>query len=184
MSEKTDDKPILLPIIASLAVAIFLLVFWVLPAEHNIDPTGFGKLTGLTGLSDEESHALEIIETAPVTVTESFELLGFESLEYKLELTEHAGMVFTWTSSAPVHFDMHAEPEGAEEGIAVSFADGDADRQSGTYTAEFGGEHGWYWANEGAEAVTVDITVHGFAETSALYRDGQVQRKTLGGSRP
>ena len=35
----------------ALAIAILLLVFVVLPAEYNIDPTGFGTKIGLTRLS-------------------------------------------------------------------------------------------------------------------------------------
>ncbi|WP_084419673.1 hypothetical protein [Henriciella litoralis] len=170
------QRPVLLPVIGSLGVALILLVFWVLPAEFGVDPTGFGRATGLTGLAGEESGALETTQTPPASVKQTFELLGFETMEFKLGMKEHDGLVFSWTATAPLHFDMHAEPEGAEDGFAESFAAGDDDRQQGTYQAEFDGEHGWYWANKSAEPITIELSANGFFEFTALYRDGNVQR--------
>ncbi|MEM5517994.1 hypothetical protein WNY37_13635 [Henriciella sp. AS95] len=179
MTDTTADRNLGWPVLASLAGAAFLLIFWILPAEHGIDPTGFGKLTGLTSLTAEEEHAFEAADAKPVTITESFELLGFESLEYKVDLDEHAGMVFSWSASAPLHYDMHAEPSGAEDGEAYSYAAGDAARQDGTYLAEFQGEHGWYWANETAEPITVELSVTGFFAATTLYRDGNAISQSM-----
>lgn len=59
MTEQEHSPPVSLPsgrriaVGAAIAagVAAVALVFFVLPAEFGIDPTGFGKATGLTGLS-------------------------------------------------------------------------------------------------------------------------------------
>jgi hypothetical protein len=179
VSDQTEDRKLIWPVLASLGGAALLLVLWVLPAEFSIDPTGFGKLTGLTSLAAEDERAFEAADASPVTINESFELLGFESLEYKLDLNEHAGVVFGWKASAPLHFDMHAEPSGGEEGEAYSYAAGDAGRQDGTYIAEFQGEHGWYWANETAEPVTVELNATGFFAATTLYRDGNAIRRSM-----
>ena len=179
MSEPVEDRKLIWPVLASLGGAIALLVLWVLPAEFGVDPTGFGRLTGLSGLAAEESHAFEADESRPVTETQRFELLGFESLEFKFAMQEDAGMVFSWSATAPLHYDMHAEPEGGEEGEAYSYAAGDADRQDGTYVAEFAGEHGWYWANETANPITIELEATGFFMATALYRDGNAIRQSL-----
>lgn len=179
MSNDVRSNRLVWPVLASLAGAAILLVFWILPAEYGVDPTGFGKLTGLSALAAEEDHAFEESSTRPHAETQSFELLGFESLEFKFDMAQHAGMVFNWTASAPLHHDMHAEPDGAEDGVAVSYDAGDAARRDGTYIAEFDGEHGWYWENRSADPITIDLTATGFFKATALYRDGNAIRQSL-----
>ncbi|MYM96452.1 hypothetical protein [Duganella vulcania] len=46
-------KELLRGVLAACAIAAVLLTFAVLPAEYGIDPTGAGKLLGLTGLHQE-----------------------------------------------------------------------------------------------------------------------------------
>jgi len=46
--------------LGSLVVAVILLVLVVLPAEYGIDPTGFGRLTGLSALAESPSIARTI----------------------------------------------------------------------------------------------------------------------------
>src|SRR5579863_3275704 len=54
----------------ALAVAVVILLLFVLPAEYQIDPTGFGKLTGLTKMSQTvTAPASPIGAQAPVMNT-------------------------------------------------------------------------------------------------------------------
>ncbi|MDX9874982.1 MAG: hypothetical protein RBS88_08740 [Spongiibacteraceae bacterium] len=46
--------------LVSLLVAVILLVLVVLPAEFGIDPTGFGRLTGLTAMHQSPARTIAI----------------------------------------------------------------------------------------------------------------------------
>lgn len=48
--------------ISSLLVAFALLVLVVLPAEYGIDPTGFGRATGLTAMAEPPAQVIEITD--------------------------------------------------------------------------------------------------------------------------
>ncbi len=48
--------------IATVVLAIVLLVLVVLPAEYGIDPTGFGELTGLSDFAEEPYETVEITD--------------------------------------------------------------------------------------------------------------------------
>lgn len=110
--------------LATLGAAILLLVV-VLPAEYGIDPTGFGRLTGISKLS-ETSHAptrdfgqtmvfnieeydpkaerieqsfngLIRLEEAPFrNVTIDLEIEDFGEIEHKFIMPTNATLVYTW----------------------------------------------------------------------------------------
>jgi hypothetical protein len=169
-----STKTILMSVGGALAGAIAILVLFVLPAETGFDPTGAGRLLGLTGLANPPSPALGAQATGLRHDEIEFTLEPFQSVEYKYQLAEGAGVTFTWITESPVYYDMHAEPEGGPEGYAESFAIGDAARQDGVYVATFPGIHGWFWQNRGTEAVTVRLTSAGFY-TGAFVFDGAGQ---------
>jgi hypothetical protein len=57
-----SSKRLVMGSIAAVAVAIVLLVTVVLPAQYGIDPTGVGRLTGLTSLSSAGMQTFEITD--------------------------------------------------------------------------------------------------------------------------
>ena len=174
-------KRIVLATLAALAGANAILFAFVLPAEFGVDPTGVGAALGLTGLaatlpSDVHRTATPLIEDA-----RRFELAPFESIELKYHLVAEDGLVYAWTASGEVVFDLHAEPAGAAEGVAESFAQGRGRGDSGTYVAPFDGVHGWFWENRGATAVTVSLRAAGFATGATRYHDGRAEAAPIGG---
>ncbi len=157
--------------ILSIVVAGVVLIAVVLPAEFDLDPLGTGAVLGLTGLSRTGPDAL-VDQSAPFRQEQRvFELSPFESVEYKYRLEAGAGLVFSWQATGEVVFDFHAEPDGAEEGYAESFAQGRDLAQHGNYSAPFPGIHGWFWENRGTELVTVTLNASGFSETATEFRD-------------
>ena len=172
MSDVT--KSIWKPVGIALGVAFVLLVGFVLPAEYGKDPTGLGGMLGLTGLADLPPPALSKQAHSYHRDNSSFTLAPYESLEYKYELNEGAGLVFAWAADGELEFDFHAEPLGADEGFAESFDIGHGERRNGTYIAPFTGEHGWFWENRGTEVVTVTLNASGFSEGAREYRDNDV----------
>ena len=107
-----------------------------------------------------------------------FTLAAGEGMEYKYRLDKGAGMLYSWTSTGPVHYEMHSVPDGAPSTFAETF-DKQDDRSGahGTYTAPFPGIHGWYFANKTGQPVTIKLTTSGFYSESQEFRKGQDVRR-------
>lgn len=176
-----EQKSVWPPVFGALAASAVALLFFVLPAEHGIDPTGLGGALGLTDMAEDAHHAEEFhaVEGHMISDALQFTLQPYENIEIKYRIAEDTGMIFSWTASAPVDFDMHAEPDGAEEGFAESFADGKSDHQNGLYHASFSGIHGWFWDNQNLEPVEVTLELTGFVESAKIFRDGFVEDRTI-----
>jgi len=168
-------KRTLLATLAALIVATAAFVAFVLPAEFGVDPTGIGRALGLTGLGGAPPEDIHRTDARLVEDFREFELAPFESVELKYDLAADDGLVYTWDATGEVVFDFHAEPEGAEEGFAESFAQGRGVSDSGTYVAHYPGIHGWFWENRGAVTVTVRVRMAGFATGATRYHDGMAQ---------
>lgn len=173
-------KRIAIATLIAFASANAILFAFVLPAELGIDPTGVGTALGLTGLAGEPASAVHQTETPLVEDARQFELAPFESVEIKYQLAEDDGFVYAWNASAEVVFDLHAEPAGAAEGFAESFAQGRGSSDSGTYVAPFDGIHGWFWENRGATTVVVSLRTAGFATGATRYHDGRAEAVPMG----
>jgi hypothetical protein len=175
-----SPKTILISMGGAFAGAIAILFLFVLPAEIGFDPLGTGRLLGLTGLANPPSAALTAQSLELRTDVMEFPLEPFQSVEYKYELAEGAGMTFSWSADGEVYYDMHAEPEGGPEGFAESFAIGDAARQDGVYVPTFPGIHGWFWENRGAAPVTVRLETAGFYTGAIVFERGGQTRREIG----
>jgi len=165
-------RRILLATLLSLVSAAAIFVAVVLPAEFGIDPLGSGRLLGLHGLAGTAVRALE--ERGEILRVDAvrFELAPYESVEYKYRLERGAGIVFSWTATADVTYDLHAEPDAGPEGAAQSFARGSARARRGSYVAEFSGIHGWFFENRTLDPMVVELRASGFFETAVEFRDG------------
>jgi hypothetical protein len=176
----------------AMAVAALLLVAFVLPAEYGIDPLGTGRRLGLTAIASPPA-ATESIETptnpeealmipaqrGPVGEyprpfkTDVYEvvLAAREGIEYKYHLEKGAAMFYGWTADAPVIYDFHGERSGlVSDGgpSSESYDKGTRARASGSFSAPFGGIHGWYWENTGTAPVTVRLTTSGFYNNAVV----------------
>jgi hypothetical protein len=88
-----------------------------------------------------------------------------KGVEVKAPMQAGEAMVFHWTASGEVSFDMHGERHDAGEDEYTSYWVEPAQREaSGTLTAPFDGIHGWFWVNRGTEPVTVKVEVVGFQD--------------------
>jgi hypothetical protein len=183
---------------AALLAAGLLLVTVVLPAEYGVDPLGTGARLGLLplGVLGRQVDALEAAgaarggDASPVIVnqerafheeTVAFALGPRESVEYKYRLEKGKALLYSWTSSGPVNYELHAEPDGAPAGYAESYEKA-AGRSgaSGTLTAPFSGIHGWFWENTTPEPVTVTLKSAGFYSLAHEFRTGApVKNKTF-----
>lgn len=100
------------------------------------------------------------------------ELGPFEGMEYKYRLEKGAAMLYSWTSSAEMHFELHSVPDGAPQGYAEWFATDDLKADHGVYNAQFTGIHGWWFENKSADVVKIQLKTAGFYTESTEFRRG------------
>ncbi|PCI07886.1 transmembrane anchor protein [bacterium] len=179
----TTAKLIKSTIIAIIAAAVILITL-VLPAEFGIDPTGIGQLTGLqrmgeikTSLANElEEQTTESEPTfpAPTGITTDIPQLDpasprtdelsvtldpDKSTEIKITMTKGTAVDFTWsTNGAQAFYDLHADSKEVNYHI---YEKGTAQTKSGTLTAAFTGNHGWYWKNRTNSPITITLKATG-----------------------
>jgi hypothetical protein len=111
----------------------------------------------------------------------SFTLAPKEGMEYKYRLEKGAGLLFSWVANAPVHVELHSEPDAGPKGYAETFDKHDSrENGHGNYVAPFAGIHGWYWENRTERNVTVRIVSAGhYTESLEFRRKQDVKRKAF-----
>ncbi len=172
--------------LAAAVVAAAVLVVAVLPAEYGIDPTGIGRVLGLTAMGTQKAEgapqpasstpepAACVSSTARTTIEpdgarkDSVELTlpPEQGAEIKAFMKSGEELTFEWTTGGPeLYFDFHGEAYDAAEDDFTSYETGTKSEASGTFRAAFEGRHGWYWRNDTTETVTVRL------HTSGRYDD-------------
>jgi hypothetical protein len=197
---QTLSAPSLSRLVATTAIALVvagvILITLVLPAEYAIDPLGTGRRLGLTAIAAPPVLAVDMPKQdgAPMVPAQKgpigeyprdfkfdvfeVELAPYEYLEYKYQLEKGATMLYSWTASAAVVHDLHAERgRDATDGgpPEESFDKTDRRQSTGTYTAPFSGIHGWYWENPGAAPITIRLTSAGFYTSAVEIRSDRTR---------
>ncbi|PPD29609.1 MAG: hypothetical protein CTY19_17150 [Methylomonas sp.] len=170
--------------IASVLAALLaglILITAILPAEYGIDPTGFGRMTGLTALSTpikstaqpltiacpEQNTTDNLAQNSPPPATQWQDTVKIvvpagEGLEYKFHLAKGAELEYSWsTDGARLYFDFHGEPQGDKTGYFKSYKESTDNQASGSLSAPFEGSHGWFWENKSSSPVTVVLKTKG-----------------------
>jgi hypothetical protein len=165
---RSVEKLLVAVVLSMLAAAVIVVVF-VMPAEYGVDPTGIGKLTGLTSLKadaqpkghggSQQDASVQPL-TQPMTQLQtnqgSITLQPGESTEVKAEMVASQGFVYSWkTDGGVVDYDMHSKDESYSQGY------GQASDQ-GVFVAPTEGLFGWWWENKGQAPVTITLTTNGF----------------------
>src|SRR5688572_1852312 len=180
----------------AILVAGLLLVTVVMPAEYAADPLGTGARLGLLELG-ETGKQVAAMDVASKTAPGSAEIVvpqkrPFASdqielrlepgkgIEYKYRLDKGQALLYSWSATAPVHFEFHAEPDGGPRGYAQTYEKQDSSpAASGTLTAPFAGIHGWYWENRTGSPVTVTLKSSGFYTLSHEFLESGVKNKNF-----
>lgn len=154
--------------IATVIIAVLALVFVILPAEYNIDPTGVGQALQLTSIAQaSEATIVEEVALPEPSHPERSDIVSIEiparkGLEYKLLMEKYAHLEYQWsTDGEALYFDFHGEPKGDTTGYFKSFAITTSDNMKGSLTTPFAGSHGWYWKNETDAPVFVTLSIKG-----------------------
>lgn len=83
--------------------------------------------------------------------------------EYKLHLDKGATFHYAWQSnnSTALFFDFHGEPANDTTGYFKSFQKNTSRQSTGSLTSVFKGTHGWYWKNNTASSVVINLKLKG-----------------------
>lgn len=189
--------------VISIAAAGGILVTTVLPAEYGIDPTGVGRVLGLTAMGEikkelekdakEHSQTMPRIrerrsvldglgslfinsaaaqpkkpakDASPWKDETSFSLKPGQGFEIKLFMKKGATATYEWTATGGrINYDLHAHA-GSKN---ARYKRGRGKRSdSGSFTARFEGNHGWFFRNRDRKSVKVLMKFKG--DYSAIVR--------------
>jgi hypothetical protein len=167
--------------------AVVILVTVVLPAEYGIDPTGAGRVLGLTEMGeikqeladeaeqdraihgpDQSSSVLDDLLGLFVGTAQAeeawrdeltFTLAPGDTAEIKLVMVEGDAAEYAWVAEGGrINFDLHAHGDGR----SIDYDRGrGASAGDGSIEAPFAGEHGWFWRNRDNADVTVTLQLRG-----------------------
>lgn len=180
----------------ALVVAVVTLVTVILPAEYAIDPTGAGRVLGLTEMGEIKTQLAQEAEAdrardqaaivaTPVTKAEPkprtdseqqastawkdkmmLVLKPGEGAEVKLVMTEGQTATFAWSAKGG---PVNFYTHGDGNGNAISYEKGrGVPNDEGELVAAFTGHHGWFFRNRNDNTVMVIIRTKG--EYSAMKR--------------
>lgn len=180
--ELPSAKKLLKSTILAATTAAVLLFTVVMPAEYGIDPTGIGKIMGLTSMGKikmqfaEESArqkpatevAVPVQQAAPLSAAVQqrsdemkVTLAPGESTEIKVTLQKGEKVNYKWFSSGgQVQFDNHGDSAQANVNYH-GYGKGTKASDEGVIEAAFNGQHGWYWKNRGSESLTITLQTTG-----------------------
>jgi len=181
-NELSSPAQLLRSTLAAVVAAAGLLVTVVLPAESAIDPTGIGRLLGLTQMGEVKvalaqeagasTHA-DLGEPADVPTSAAppqaalaeaareiaVALAPDEAAEIKVDMLAGRTIVFEWETDGPrVNFDLHGDAPGIDY---HRYTRGSDVRVAGELEAAFDGAHGWFWRNRSGQTVNIVLRVRG-----------------------
>lgn len=166
----------------AVGAAAVILVTTVLPAEYGVDPTGIGKMLGLTAMGQMKQGAAagarpsgdgDEATTLPDGSTQlRLTLRPYQGIEAKATMKAGQEMHYRWsTDGAAVEFEFHGDPAGGDGTDYTSYEKGDAASGEGTFRAGFAGRHGWYWKNNSNKPVVVTASARGDFERFAVLTE-------------
>ena len=171
----------------ALVSAMVLLITVVLPSEYGLDPTGIGRVLGLTDMGEIKTRleqeaaedaatkaqpaAEQTLATASAPQASSpastnawrdeitFTLAPGQGVEIKLTMAEGDKAVYSWrVEGGVVNYDTHGDASGR----SISYAKGrGVATDEGELIAAFAGSHGWFWRNRGDAEVIVSLKTGG-----------------------
>lgn len=173
------------------AVATMVFVTTVLPAEFGRDPTGFGRLTGISKLAltappepalapgagaapaaavDKPAGApFRDHDVAPRSDEFAIPLEFADELEFKVRMKAGNTLLYSMVvegarSAEDAYADFHGEVPGADPEQVVEYRQSTGLASQGALRAPMDGIHGWFLQNRGDERIVVRLRLSGFYE--------------------
>ena len=163
-------RQLILGTVIALVVAGVLLATVILPAEFGVDPTGAGRLLGLSAMAEESNDVSTQLmnehERKYLSGRVLIEIKPGEGLEYKATLASGEPLLYSWmVAGGPVYFEFHGEPTEGEwpKDYYRSYQIKEKSTgEHGSFVAPFTGRHGWYWKNLSTESATITLEATGY----------------------
>jgi hypothetical protein len=182
--ELPSTRQLIRSTLIALEVAIVILVVAVLPAEYAVDPTGIGRVLGLTQMGEIKVHAQEATgeggpapahETPAKWIPQAMRIVPPEKTdemtialrpgqgtEVKVEMDKGTRVDYRWSANGgELLYDTHGEPHSGPKNFSHGYGKGSAPRDEGVLEARFDGHHGWYWKNTTKKLLKVTLRVKG-----------------------
>lgn len=159
-------------LIALIGAAIVVFLF-VLPAEYQIDPTHFGKITGLTRMGANNSLATNAAHSYDKPFRTDVQVLSLgkgDNFEYKVRMKAGDVLVYSWKSDGLYEYDFHGESDKDPE-HAISYKAGMGQEMHGSLIAPYTGIHGWYWNNKSDKLNGIRLKMAGTYELIDDFSD-------------
>jgi hypothetical protein len=193
ISELPTSRQLVCSTLIAMMGAGALLVTVVLPSEYGIDPTGAGRILGLTEMGEikmqlaEEAAAdlaselgaddrplAQAVPNPTAAVANRSDLKEItlapgEAAEIKLSARKGVSITYSWSvSGGAVNYDAHGDPSVKRRGFYHGYGKGKASvGQKGAIVTAFDGTHGWFWRNRSERSVIITL------QTSGAYTDIQ-----------
>jgi hypothetical protein len=104
--------------------------------------------------------------------TVQLKLAPKEGMEFKYRLDLGGGMLYSWTATSELYWELHSQPDNGPRGYADFFDINQGTGSHGMYHAPFTGIHGWWWENRSDREVTITLTTAGFYNETHEFRKG------------
>ena len=170
--------------LAAVVVMALLGVAVVMPAETDRDPSGLGRMIGLSEMgrikvalakdAAADSGAIQSgAAQAERTVTSvsgsrwrdslTVTLQPAQGIEVKMSMRTSERAFYAWTTDGgDVYFNMHGEPPNAPKDYAAHrYGKGTSTADTGELVAAFDGVHGWFWRNRTEQPVKISLKTGG-----------------------
>ena len=170
--------------LAAVVVVALLGVAVVMPAETDRDPSGLGRMIGLSEMgrikvalakdAAADSGAIQSgAAQAERTVTSvsgsrwrdslTVTLQPAQGIEVKMSMRASEKAFYAWTTDGgDVYFNMHGEPPNAPKDYAAHrYGKGTSTADTGELVAAFDGVHGWFWRNRTEQPVKITLKTGG-----------------------
>lgn len=186
-----STKQLLRSTLIAAGVAAVILVTAVLPGEYGVDPTGIGRVLGLTQMGEVKQQlaaeaeadsiaapvaaesaaavepvASEVVQAPQVTPSEAWRdevaLTLAPGEAAEVKLVMKAGETASYVWTAKSGA-LNSDLHGdGKGGQSTSYRKGRAEvSDRGDLTAAFDGSHGWFWRNRGDAPVELVLQVKG-----------------------
>ena len=109
--------------------------------------------------------------TPPVTRTMQVAIPARSQIDVKVKMESGKVILYTWqVDNGEVYADYYGQDPAIGDDFWVRYEELQAgSTSSGSLTAPFSGEHGWYWLNYNEFNVTITLTVSGYFDDIIDY---------------
>jgi hypothetical protein len=134
---------------------------------REVEIPAFGEPTPLPNPAVYQDQG----DMAPETRTMEIHIPPDAETEVKMVMTEGKAAVFSWSvDQGDIYVDFHGHDASFGPDFFVRYKEQqEGSGNSGSLTAPFSGEHGWYWLNYNEFEVVVTLTITGYFDDIIDY---------------